>query len=202
MKKGKKMHFMNKFGKIFAIGLIFITISSCTAIKETVLPTHRAIMMIQSDKGLNPNEHGRPSPLSVYVYQLKEEEAFSNAEFFPLYEQGKETLGDDYLGLSKISVAPNIESKLTLKLKSGVNYLGIVAAYRDVDSVQWRLVLPVSSSWGREKVRLRFTRTGVELVRVTRTGTDLKKPDLNAPDMNGLRGKLGPNMKYEVIRQR
>ena len=139
-------------------------LSGCSSIKTAVLPEHRLITMIQAGRSLNPDETGRPSPLSVYFYQLKDHETFDAAEFFPLYDNPKETLGADYLAVSKIELTPSTKARLTVNLKEGVQYIGVVAAYHNLQKVTWRKIIPVDFSWGRKKIRLRFTRYGIESV--------------------------------------
>lgn len=198
---------MNAVKRIQVITLILLGIfllSGCASVKRAVLPEHRLIANIQTGKQLNRNERGRPSPLSVYFFQLKEQEGFEGAEFFDLYDKGKETLGDDYIAVSKVNLMPNVTSRLTLKLKPGVQYIGIVAAYRKMQGVVWRKVLPVDFSWGRKKVRLIFNQHGILVDSVLKTGSDidLEGADFKKPDVDAyLNKKNGPDMNYQVIKK-
>lgn len=198
------MKVMKRLQAITLILLGIFLISGCASVKRAILPEHRLTANIQTGKQLNPNEKGRPSPLSVYFFQLKEQEAFEGAEFFDLYDKGKETLGADYLGVSKLNLMPNITSRLTLKLKPDVQYIGIIAAYRKMQGVVWRKVVPVDSSWGRERMRLIFNQHGILVDSVLKNGSDvdLESPDFKKPDMDAYLNKQnGPDMKYQVIRK-
>ena len=42
---------------------------------------------------VNPDDNGRPSPVVLRVYQLKDDAAFKDAEFFALFDKEQATLG-------------------------------------------------------------------------------------------------------------
>lgn len=195
---------MKRIQSITLILLGIFLLAGCASVKRAVLPEHRLIANIQTGKQLNPNERGRPSPLSVLFFQLKEQENFDNAEFFDLYDKGKETLGDDFIAVSKVNLMPNITSRLTLKLKPDVQYIGVVAAYRNMQGVVWRKVVPVDFSWGRKKLRLIFNQHGIVLDDVLKQNSslDVENPDLKKPDFESyLNKQKGSDMNYEVIRK-
>lgn len=183
--------------------VLAVLLTGCSSITQAVLPNHRLVANISTSPSLNPNEKGRPSPLTVYLYQLKETEAFNSAEFFDLYEKGKETLGEDYIAVSKLNLRPKIESRLVLRLKPDVKYIGVVAGYYNMQNTTWRKVIPLDSSWGREKVRLIFNRQGIKLDSVLKTGTDINidKPDVKKEDLEKLLNKQQDDyMSFEVIK--
>jgi type VI secretion system protein VasD len=194
------MNVMKRLSASLLILLLVVLASSCSTL-TSVLPQQRLIAMVQTGKVLNPNDRGRPSPLSVSFYQLKGREAFDGADFFSLYDKGKETLGDDFIAVSKANLTPGTEARLTLTLKSGVKFIGIVGAYNDVNNTKWRKVIPIEFSFGRKKVRLRFTQRGIGQYSVLKTGLDIKAPDFDKPSLDDLSKKQsGPNLNYEVLK--
>ncbi len=54
-------------------------------------PRLRPTLVVAQD--VNPDRAGRPSPIVVRIYQLKEEGAFNNADYFALMDKEQETLG-------------------------------------------------------------------------------------------------------------
>jgi type VI secretion system protein VasD len=193
---------MKRSLNIVLVVTILSMLAACSSITRAVLPDHRVVAHIKTTPSLNPNDRGRPSPLSVYLFQLKKTEAFNGAEFFDLYEKGKETLGDDYVAVSKINLMPDTNSRLTLSLKPDVQYIGIVAGYHNMQSTTWRTVIPLDSSWGREKFRLLFDKQGVRLDSVLKTGVDINidKPNLKKEDLEGMLNKKDEYMNFEVIK--
>jgi type VI secretion system protein VasD len=189
--------------RIFLVPLLFLLISAlggCAAITQAVLPEHHVNVMIQTDKLLNPDETGRPSPLVVYFYQLRDIEIFNEADFFNLYDKGKQTLGAEYVTVSKVSMTPATSARLTLHILPGVKYIGMVAAYNNMQGIKWRDVLKLDSTWGREKLRVRFTRRGIMPYSIIDTGTNLNKPTAPKFDMDLMpKDEQGPNMRYEIL---
>lgn len=98
---------------------------------------------IQASQLLNPSSSKRPSPLLLRVYELKTAAAFNSADFMSLYQRDKAELGADLLGKEEFVLAPG-ESKIFAKtLALDTRFLGVVAAYRDVEHAKWRSVVPV-----------------------------------------------------------
>lgn len=183
------------------IGFIIISalvLTSCSTVKQAVLPNHYLVIMTQTSKNLNPDEAGRPSPLAVYFIQLSSAEAFRSADFFALYDNPKAALGSDYIAMSKLNLTPSTTGRVTLQLHPGVQYVGVVAAFSNQQDAIWRLDLPITSDWGREKLRVRFGRDTVQQYSALQSGEDfdIAKPKfkLNAP-----KGSRGPDINYEVL---
>jgi type VI secretion system protein VasD len=175
-----------------------LTLVSCSSVKQAVLPNHYLVIMTQTSKNLNPDENGRPSPLLVYFIQLRDAETFRNADFFALYDNPKAALGGDYISLSKLNLTPSTTGRVTIQLHPGVKYVGVVAAFSNQQDAEWRLDLPITTDWGREKLRVRFTRDTVQQYTVLQTGSDL---DVDRPKVKLKipKGARGPDINYEVL---
>ena len=93
---------------------------------------------------LNPDISGRPSPLVVRLYEIKAPSIFENADFYSLYDYGKETLGPDFVGMEELTLKPGEQLDMKLALQNDTNYIAILGAYRDINSANWKRVFPVS----------------------------------------------------------
>lgn len=93
---------------------------------------------------LNPDLSGRPSPLVVRLYELKSPAIFQNVDFFSLYEYDRESLGMDLVKTEEILMTPGQQTEIRAALSEQTNYLGVMAAYRDIERSNWRYVMPVS----------------------------------------------------------
>jgi len=92
---------------------------------------------------VNPDPHGRASPITVRVYQLADATELGKADFFALWQQDAAILGAAALGRHEIPLAPGASGNVTFKLNPAMQSVGIVAAYRDFRKATWRVNAPV-----------------------------------------------------------
>lgn len=102
----------------------------------------KVVVRIKTTNDLNPDNNGRPSPIVVRIYSLKSDATFNNARFFELFENGQDVLGSDLTGQQEIEIFPGETKELNEKtLSIDSRYIGILAAYRDLDSAVWRGII-------------------------------------------------------------
>jgi type VI secretion system protein VasD len=89
---------------------------------------------------VNPDSTGRPSPIVVRVYQLRNDAEFNGADFFALYEHEKETLGASLILTKEFEFQPGEAQDLKLPLSPEARFLGVVAAFRDIRTAKWRTI--------------------------------------------------------------
>jgi type VI secretion system protein VasD len=115
-------------------------------------PTRLAADVV-ADDNLNPDYGGRPSPLVVRLYELKNTVAFENADFFALYEGDVGALEADLINREEFQIKPGEQKEIERKLDPETAYLGVLAAYRDIDNAVWRKTLPMEAhSWNEVKI--------------------------------------------------
>jgi type VI secretion system protein VasD len=98
---------------------------------------------IKVDGRANPDASGRPSPVVVRVYELKSLAAFNNADFFALFEKEGETLGADLLGREEFQMDPGESRPYQRQLQPDTRFIGVAAAFRDLERARWRQASPV-----------------------------------------------------------
>lgn len=98
---------------------------------------------IKVDRRANPDANGRPSPLVVRVYELKSLGAFNNADFFALFEKEGETLGGDLAGREEFQLDPGETRPYQRQLQPDTKFIGVVAAFRNLEHARWRQAAPV-----------------------------------------------------------
>ena len=86
---------------------------------------------IAVDSNVNPDRAGRPSPIVVRVYELKSVAAFSGADFFALFDNEQATLSGELVGREEFQLQPDTK------------FIGVVAAFRDLEQARWRQTAPV-----------------------------------------------------------
>lgn len=103
--------------------------------------TTKLDLTLQASEDLNPDLHGRPSPIVVRLLELKNPSSFSNSDFFSLYQRPKESLMPDLVSFEELEVRPGEARELKLSVRPGSRYVGVIAAYRDLPEASWRFVV-------------------------------------------------------------
>lgn len=124
---------------LFLLGLS----AGCSAVSPFSTLTKLDMALAASDQA-NPDLHGRPSPVVVHLLELRHPVAFENADFFSLYSNAEQSLPKDWVGSEELELRPGERLLLKLRLEPKTRFLGVLAAYRDLPHVQWRLVIPVT----------------------------------------------------------
>lgn len=118
-------------------------LSACSFLSPYSSVTKLDLHLNASDQ-LNPDVNGRPSPMVVRLIELKLPVTFQKGDFFSLYEQPKQVLSPDLIGMEEIDLRPGTEQHLKLRLAPETRYLGVLAAYRDLPDTQWRYLISVT----------------------------------------------------------
>lgn len=126
---------------LLALGLL----TGCSTLSPFSTLTKLDLTLTASE-AVNPDLHGRPSPVVVRLLELRHPVAFENADFFSLYDRAEQTLSKDWLSSEEWELRPGEQLALKLSVEPRGRYVGVLAAYRDLPHVQWRLVVPVAPS--------------------------------------------------------
>ncbi|MFK3774163.1 MULTISPECIES: type VI secretion system lipoprotein TssJ [Pseudomonas] len=123
-----------------ALGLLLL--AGCSALSPYSTQT-KLQLTLDSNEHLNLDVNGRASPLVLRLYELKHPVAFENADFFSLYERGKDVLAQDLVNSEELELRPGQTMDLKLTVAGTSRYVGVMAAYRDITDTQWRYVITV-----------------------------------------------------------
>ena len=115
----------------------FAMLYACAAKPPKPVETHTDLIV---SPDVNPDTSGRASPIVVRVFQLRNDGEFAAADFFPLYEKEKETLGASFISREEYVLAPGEARTLDLSLSADARFIGVIAAYRDIRSAHWRAI--------------------------------------------------------------
>ncbi|VAW79440.1 hypothetical protein MNBD_GAMMA15-1795 [hydrothermal vent metagenome] len=133
---------MNIKRRVFlAAGVVLsgLLIAGCATTAKIMAPDPaKVVIRISSSADLNPDMMGRASPIVVRVYALKSDDTFNNADFFALYEQDTSILGGDMTSRDEMDIPPGESITIEKELNIDARYIGIIAAYRDLDNAVWR----------------------------------------------------------------
>lgn len=111
----------------------------------------------------NPDPTGTAAPAAVKAYQLTATAKFQSSDWTALTENEAATLGTDEAAPSQqFVVAPGQTLTQTFELKPGVQDIGIIVLYRDIDHAQWRAMAPAAGS-GPTKLTLNIAKAAITL---------------------------------------
>ena len=96
---------------------------------------------ITAAEDLNPDYQGRPSPVNIIVFQLVSADAFSNADFFSLFEPEATVLGGDMLARTQMMLKPGESMEWVAEFSKETRFVGVVAVAIAFDVVDDRSAL-------------------------------------------------------------
>jgi type VI secretion system protein VasD len=102
-------------------------------------------LQIEVESNINPDIDGRAAPVMLRIYELREISAFNSADFFALYDKEQATLSADLARKQEFLLKPGEIKTLTLEPDADVRNLGFFAAFRQLDTAQWRAIAPVKA---------------------------------------------------------
>ena len=119
-------------------------LTGCASEPEPVpVPPTEIVAQVAAVDSLNPDSQGRSSPLVVRLFELTAASPFDTADFFDLYDQDRATLGDSLVAMDEIRVAPSETKTIPRTLDDRTRFIGVVAAFRDVELSSWRGLVEV-----------------------------------------------------------
>jgi type VI secretion system protein VasD len=111
---------------------------------------------------VNPDIEGHPAPIVVRLYELKEEGAFNNSDYFKLLDREQEALGASLAGREEYEAQPGESRSWELKVPGEARFLGVTAGFRDLPNSRWKALLPVPHRhFGTPRLTINVARSAV-----------------------------------------
>ncbi len=129
---------MKKYCILYLISTLLL---GCSAVNLIVKPYSN--LEISAKHDINPDSNGRPSPVVVYIFELSETTLFENQDFFSIYEDYENVLGSDLVIKHDISLTPGKKEIYNASMSPRTEYIGLVAAFRDIENANWREIIRV-----------------------------------------------------------
>jgi type VI secretion system protein VasD len=134
------MRGMRAVALLAGMSLLVFGFAGCRSKPPKPPPPTKAAIVVSAD--VNPDFAGRPSPIVVRLYQLKEEGSFNSASYFALTDKEQATLGPSLESREEYELKPGETRELVLKIPPEARYLAAVAAYRDLNNSKWKALSP------------------------------------------------------------
>lgn len=135
-------------GAAFLAGLGVLTVAGCASAPK---PT-KVSGSVEASPTINPSTSQRPSPLMLRVYELKSPTAFNAADFMSLYQKDQAELAADLVAREELTLAPGETRPLSKMLSPDTRYIGVVAAFRDLEHAHWRSIAVVEPGKSKKVV--------------------------------------------------
>ena len=133
---------LQKVTWIFSSLSIAILLSGCSILGFGPSATQIEVTL-EASPNLNPNAEGRPSPLVVRFYELNSSDVFETSDFFTLYDNEMATLGQFIQFRDEMNIKPGQSIAFKREAKPDTRFIGVIAAYRDLDNARWRGTLEI-----------------------------------------------------------
>lgn len=92
---------------------------------------------------VNPDARRRPSPVVVRVFELKASTLFEQADFVSLFEKDQAVLAAELVSREEFVLRPGETKPLAKPLSPDTKFIGVMAAFRELERARWRVVVPV-----------------------------------------------------------
>jgi len=107
-----------------------------------------AVVSLSARPDTNPGPDGRPSPIVLRLYLLKSDAAFTNADYFPLFDDEARVLGADLLSREEQQLIPGQTFSVEIPLATETRFIGFAGGYYDTSRTLWRAVTPAPGNKG------------------------------------------------------
>lgn len=145
--------------------LPILMLSGCASAPTPEPPPPPTIVNLQIETAadINPDASGKPSPVMLRIYELREVSAFNAADFFALFDKEQATLAADLVHKQEMLIKPGETKSLTMQPGADVRNVGFFAAFRQLDTAQWRAIAPVNAhQTASYSVKIKATQLSVE----------------------------------------
>lgn len=150
---------------LIAAAILFLTVG-CSSVKDIKEQT-RLELRIEAADNVNPDEKGRAAPIQVRIYELKNDTAFTSADFYSLQDTDKAVLGNDLLVSDEYLMRPGEVKTIHRKTKPETTVIGVLAGYRKLARSQWRETYRLAeapyASWYREWIPLKKAKLDINI---------------------------------------
>lgn len=148
LSKGKK-----QVVSLVASMLLLALVTGCSTTAKMLNLDTEVRLNFQVWPSINPDEAGRPSPLVIRVFELKDARQFQTEDFIGLFQESKERLGGDLVAERRLrELAPGLDREEVLTVDPSVRYIGLLAEFVQYENAQARLVFPIEAHRTTEKI--------------------------------------------------
>jgi len=98
---------------------------------------------LKAAEDVNVDQSGTPTPVVVRFYELTDIQNFRKVDFASLYNNEQASVGKHIVKRDEFELKPGEEREIDRVAKRNTRYIGILAAYNDVDNAKWRAIISI-----------------------------------------------------------
>jgi type VI secretion system protein VasD len=132
--------------------------------------TPRIDLALASQPNVNPDHSGRPSPLLVKTFELRNELKFKQTDSQTLFDQPVQALGADLIAADEMTLIPGEARKVAYSPNPDTKYLGVIASFRQMERAQWRMIKAVDAE-KKNLIALEFNDTSILIIPEDQAGS-------------------------------
>ena len=157
--------------------MLGLVLASCVSKKQREPIAGEIKLKLIAEKDINPNESGHPAPLNIFIFNVRDVDAFSNSSFFEIVEGTRQPLQSAPSKIYEAILKPGESRTVFLTPESDVQTLGVIGAYRNLNESDWLIIWDIPKTvrpwWKRW-----FSDDPIELnVNFKKTTMTIKKMD-------------------------
>ena len=126
-------------------------------------PSPRITMEVASQPNVNPDSSGRPSPIIVKMYEMRNDMAFRQGDFQVLFMEPMKVLGANLVAMDELLFVPGEARIVEYAPMPETRYVGILAGFRQMERAKLRAVLPVDPE-KKNLIRLELNDTSMIVI--------------------------------------
>ncbi|MCW8857975.1 MAG: type VI secretion system lipoprotein TssJ [Kangiella sp.] len=138
------MKILNGLQNLVLMVVVAVALSGCSLLKGG--KGEEVELRINVDEQVNPDELGRSSPIVLRLYELKKEVATDGLDFFSVYDQTGSEFEAAVSSMKEFQVNPGQAIVQTILTDVSTKHLMIVAAFKDIDNSQWKVMHDLEES--------------------------------------------------------
>ena len=139
-------------------------------VSSGIIPKTSSIeLVLEASEVLNLRLGGQSSPVLFRVHELTSPVLFRSLDFFALFENDKEALGDEYLLRHEYQIMPGEKIHKIIELDPATRAVGYSVAFRDINGSSWRKIALIDE---RTEYFQRITLEGNEMISDTSRGIE------------------------------
>jgi type VI secretion system protein VasD len=122
----------NHTGWLCAVALSLLPLLSGCGSNSDTLPNpelQRLDLAVKASDKVNPDSQKNAAPIEVRIYELKNDAAFTAADYWSLHDNDKAVLADDLVHRDNFILRPGEVKNLRRPLNKQTTALGVLAGY-------------------------------------------------------------------------
>ncbi len=133
---------LKKISKLIVLTALVCSLNGCAFLFGDKQEKKESVnISFVSHSLVNPDSNSRSSPVAIYIYNINDIEEFSVVDYFTLVEDSQTQDKSDFYQVDNFVISPSESRKKEYVLEKDQGAIGIVAAFRDLENSQWKLIV-------------------------------------------------------------